>query len=323
MSEELTLHTSNQTPIEIALGIDSQGRTTAKRLYEFLELDSSHYSRWCKANIINNKFAAENEDYWRLDMDVEFNRKGSFAINGERINARSPKMSNEKYQPNPTTDYKLTASFAKKLAMASGSPRGEEARNYFLRTEDALKQVAIQKTDELDQLKIQTFNLVAANAALEQKLLQLEQRQTEIEEKLSHGFSDNERTAMAECFARLGQMLAATPEPVGKKKKSKAPAYDPPLTDDQLECVRRAIRRTTDYRMKQLDEKQLVLSNARICASQMIRLDIHKAIREQVGVRHTQARQSQYREILWVADHHKISDRLIQRIYARTNPIRE
>lgn len=298
--KECALHTSNQTPIEIALGIDSQGRTTAKRLYEFLELDKSHYNRWCKKNIIDNQFAEENMDYW------------VFAIKGENLKGGRP-----------TQDYKLTASFAKKLAMASGSPRGEEARNYFLRTEDALKQVAIQKTDELDQLKIQTFNLVAANAALEQKLLQLEQRQTEIEEKLSHGFSDNERTAMAECFTKLGQMLTATPEPAGKKKKSKAPAYDPLLTDDQLECVRRAIRRTTDYRMKQLDEKQLVLSNARICASQMIRLDIHKAIREQVGVRHTQARQSQYREVLWVADHHKISDRLIQRIYARTNPIRE
>lgn len=300
MSEELTLHTANQTPIELALGIDSQGRTTAKKLYEFLELDKSNYSRWCRSNIVKNMFAEEGTDYW------------VFVIRDENpLGGR------------PTDDYKLTASFAKKLAMASGSPRGEEARNYFLKTEDTLKQVVLHRDDELDQLKIQTFDLVAANAALEQKLLQLEQRQTEIEEKLSGGFSDGERTAMAECFTKLGQMLAATPEPAGKKKKSNAPAYDPPLTDDQLQCVRRAIRRTTDYRMKQLDEKQLVLSNARICASQMIRLDIHKAIREQIGVRHTQARQSQYREVLWVADHHKVNDRLIQRIYARTNPIRE
>lgn len=32
------MNTSQRTPIEIALGIDSQGRTTAKKLYEFLEL---------------------------------------------------------------------------------------------------------------------------------------------------------------------------------------------------------------------------------------------------------------------------------------------
>lgn len=301
MSEELTLHTSNQTPIEIALGVDSEGCTTARRLYAFLELRPDNFSRWCKKNILNNQFAEENVDYLRLVFYDETPTGGKIQRD----------------------DYKLTATFAKKLSMIAGGIKGEQARNYFLKTEDSLKQVVLHRDDELDQLKIQTFNLVAANAALEQKLLQLEQRQTEIEEKLSHGFSDNERTAMAECFARLGQMLTATPEHAGKKKKSKAPAYDPPLTDDQLECVRRAIRRTTDYRMKQLDEKQLVLSNARICASQMIRLDIHKAIREQIGVRHTQARQSQYREILWAADHHKISDRLIQRIYARTNPIRE
>lgn len=41
-----------QTPIEIALGIDNEGNTTSRKLYEFLELDFSHYSRWCKNNIL-------------------------------------------------------------------------------------------------------------------------------------------------------------------------------------------------------------------------------------------------------------------------------
>ena len=36
---ELDIHTGNQTPIEIALGVDERGMTTAKKLYEFLELD--------------------------------------------------------------------------------------------------------------------------------------------------------------------------------------------------------------------------------------------------------------------------------------------
>lgn len=44
--------TSNLTPIEIALGIDENGMTTAKKLYEFLELDKSNYSRWLKRNIV-------------------------------------------------------------------------------------------------------------------------------------------------------------------------------------------------------------------------------------------------------------------------------
>ena len=32
------MNTTNQTPIEIALGIDENGMTTARKLYEFLEM---------------------------------------------------------------------------------------------------------------------------------------------------------------------------------------------------------------------------------------------------------------------------------------------
>lgn len=39
------------TPIEIALQIDEEGRTTTRKLYEFLELDKSHYSRWIKKTL--------------------------------------------------------------------------------------------------------------------------------------------------------------------------------------------------------------------------------------------------------------------------------
>lgn len=84
--------TKMQTPIEIALGIDENGMTTAKKLYEFLEMDSRNYSRWCKSNITENEFAEENVDYW------------AFVIN-------------EEWGGQATTDYKLTAHFAKKLSM--------------------------------------------------------------------------------------------------------------------------------------------------------------------------------------------------------------
>lgn len=68
--------TMAQTPIEIALGVDENGMTTAKKLYEFLEMDKSHYSRWVKANIVDNEFATENEDYfirhqWRIKVTEE------------------------------------------------------------------------------------------------------------------------------------------------------------------------------------------------------------------------------------------------------------
>ena len=64
--------------------------TTARKLYAFLEMDKSHYSRWVKANIVDNEFATENEDYFY-----------------------SPSMANESSRGNFADDYKLTAPFAK------------------------------------------------------------------------------------------------------------------------------------------------------------------------------------------------------------------
>ena len=46
-----SVDTSKQTPIEIALGVDGQGMTTATKLYEFLELNPSNYAKWFKKNV--------------------------------------------------------------------------------------------------------------------------------------------------------------------------------------------------------------------------------------------------------------------------------
>lgn len=182
MNNELIIHTANKTPIEIALGIDSQGRTTAKKLYEFLELDKSNYSRWCRKNILNNQFAEENVDYW------------SFVIQDER-------------NPKPTTDYKLTANFAKKLAMASGSPKGEEAREYFLRTETALKDVAIKRDAELLQMKAACFDmrqlLENSNREMDKmrrQLTALESRQNETDNRR---FEDTYENRIASGFFKI------------------------------------------------------------------------------------------------------------------------
>lgn len=113
---------SNQTPIEILLQVDEEGKTTAKALYEFLQLDKSHYSKWCKRNILENDFAEENVDY------IVFALKGENPQGGR-----------------PTTDYKLTASFAKKLAMSCQNERGEQAREYFIKIEEKLKQTVGKK----------------------------------------------------------------------------------------------------------------------------------------------------------------------------------
>lgn len=111
---------TNLTPIEIMLEVDENGQTTVKKLYEFLQLNKSNYSTWAKRNIINNNFAEESIDYW------------SFVVNDER-------------NPNPTTDYKITASFAKKLCMTSKTKRGEQARDYFIKVEDILKEKSKEK----------------------------------------------------------------------------------------------------------------------------------------------------------------------------------
>lgn len=105
---EIIANTSNQTPIEIALGIDEEGMTTSRKLYAFLEMDSKNYSRWCKRNITENEFAEENVDYFHSSLMKSEQGRGNFA-----------------------EDYKLSASFAKKLSMQSKSYKGRTGAPVF------------------------------------------------------------------------------------------------------------------------------------------------------------------------------------------------
>ncbi len=107
------INTSNQTPIEIALGIDENGYTTARALYEFLSGEKSHFVRWAKKNIEQNEYFEEGVDWW------------GFAT-----------MANG----NKCKDYRLTTDFAKHLSMESHSAKGKIARQYFLKVEDKLKE---------------------------------------------------------------------------------------------------------------------------------------------------------------------------------------
>lgn len=125
-----------KTPIEIALGIDKDGMTTARKLYEFLELAKGQFSRWAKTNIIENPFAEEGVDYKGFDIDVEGNK---------------------------TVDYHLSANFAKKLSMQGKTERAEQAREYFIRVEDKLKEI-VENKDDADNIlknkkKYQTDNI--------------------------------------------------------------------------------------------------------------------------------------------------------------------
>ena len=121
-----TVDTSNLTPIEIALGIDEEGMTTAKKLYEFLELAKGQFSRWSKINILENAFAEEGRDYWGFDINVEGNQ---------------------------TRDYRLTSNFAKKLSMIQKNQKGEDARKYFTEVEDGAKKMVLQYQEMSPQLQ--------------------------------------------------------------------------------------------------------------------------------------------------------------------------
>lgn len=116
-----------QTPIEIALGVDENGMTTARKLYEFLGLAQGQFARWAKTNIVDNEFATENEDFWRVDIDVEGNK---------------------------TVDYRLTAHFAKKLSCKGNGVRAEEAREYFTTIEEKKKEEVINRSKLSPQMQM-------------------------------------------------------------------------------------------------------------------------------------------------------------------------
>ena len=146
------INTSNQTPIEIALGIDENGYTTARALYDFLEIPSQNFARWAKKNIEENEYFDENTDWW-----------GFFVMkNG-----------------NKCKDYRLTTDFAKHLSMESHSAKGKIARQYFLKVEDKLKETvrrAIPMTipEQIQLLAQGTVELNQRVDTLDKKLERLE-----------------------------------------------------------------------------------------------------------------------------------------------------
>ncbi len=133
---------TKQTPIEIMLQVDGEGKTTARKLYEFLNLSKGQFARWAKTNILENTFAENGVDFEGFDINVE---------------------------GNVTKDYKLTASFAKKLAMSCQNERGEQAREYFIKVEEKLKQVATKKENSLNNEKQQKLELARQKLELQKE----------------------------------------------------------------------------------------------------------------------------------------------------------
>lgn len=137
------LATTNHTPIEIALGVDENGMTTARKLFEFLEMDKSHFARWSKKNIEKNEFYEKNTDWWGF----------ATVANG-----------------NECMDYKLTTDFAKHLSMESHSAKGKNARDYFVAVENKAKVTALR----IQELSPELRSMVYSELKLKEQLARLD-----------------------------------------------------------------------------------------------------------------------------------------------------
>lgn len=133
--------------------INPDGKTTARELYKFLDLNPSQFSRWVKSHIIDNEFAEAGVDYKGFDINVE---------------------------GNIVQDFELSISFAKKLCMLSKSERGNQAREYFLEVERRYQQSSLPA-----MTNAQLIAAIAQNLAdQEQATLALSARTEKVERRL-------------------------------------------------------------------------------------------------------------------------------------------
>lgn len=184
LEKENGIVTTTLTPIEIVLGIDENGMTTARALYEFLEMPPQNFARWAKTNIEDNEFYEENSDWW-----------GFFIVkNG-----------------NECKDYRLTTDFAKHLSMESHSARGKEARQYFVTVEDKAKETAINRQQLSPQMQM-IMGMVESLAKQEleqkrqsEKLQRIEDNQKVISDTLQK--SDNAEDFKAWCKQCINKIV--------------------------------------------------------------------------------------------------------------------
>ena len=202
MQDTLNTHptqtTNFQTPIEIALGIDENGLTTARNLYDFLELGKGQFSRWAKTNIENNEYYQEGHDWWGFDIVSSGNK---------------------------CKDYRITTDFAKHLSMESHSEKGKIARQYFVNIEDKAKQMVIDRTQLSPQTQLMlSLSESIARTELEQKrqseqLSRLEDNQrTLVDTFQSQTDKENFQSWVNKCLSRIAESPNFHPE-YGRKSR--------------------------------------------------------------------------------------------------------
>lgn len=198
---EEMLKVTGKTPIEIALQIDDEGFTTSKKLYFWLYENGSHYAKWLKENVTENPFAEENEFSPIL---------------------RKP----QKQGGRPTEDYKITASLAKRISMATRSERGEQARNYFIGCEQMLAKIAEERhKTELERAK---------GIAVRQALTKAIQQSNENERMHGHAYSTYTNAIYKSVFGKDAKQIR---EQYGISRKENLRDF---LDEDELKKIQNA-----------------------------------------------------------------------------------
>ena len=121
----------NEIPIEAALEMDEDGRISARKLYEFLELAPSQFSRWAKRNLVNNNSFSVNVDFWGPRPMVADEKTGRLC-----------------------DDYLVTPDVAKELAMLAHNEKGRQVRDYFSRKDSKLEYIVASKAKEIEDVHI-------------------------------------------------------------------------------------------------------------------------------------------------------------------------
>lgn len=139
----------DRTPIEIALEVDENGWTTAKKLYSWLELSPQHYAEWVEERILKNPYINETE----------------FSHLGGKTSDKGGR---------PSEDYAISGSLAKMLAISSKSKKGIIAQNYFIKLENVLKVTVKQYNELVSQVQKYSKALIELSDQTNQRLSQLE-----------------------------------------------------------------------------------------------------------------------------------------------------
>ena len=107
---KLVMEAQNKFP-ELLLN-DGKEINSAKKLYEELGMNISHWKRWYNKNIFSNEFFTEGKDWQGFTL----------MANG-----------------NETMDFKVTVDFAKHLSMQGKSLSSHKIRSYFILMEKSIK----------------------------------------------------------------------------------------------------------------------------------------------------------------------------------------